>query len=145
MSVSSAMQPDRTSADVAAKAALEERNIRLVLEMYERVLQPLDSTHVPRYFHPDYRQHNPMATDGAAGLMAFLDGGRQQFPHAKHHLKRIFADGDYVIVHTHVVLQPGTPGFSAIDSLRIEDGMLAEHWDAIQPVPEASQNSNTMF
>jgi predicted SnoaL-like aldol condensation-catalyzing enzyme len=57
----------------------------------------------------------------------------------------VFADGDYVIAHTHVVLEPGTPGLSAIDIMRIEDGLIAEHWDAIQPVPETSQNGNTMF
>jgi predicted SnoaL-like aldol condensation-catalyzing enzyme len=139
------MRPERKSTDLAAKAALEERNVRLVLEMFERVLEPMDSAQVPKYFRADYRQHNPLATDGSAGLMAFLAGGRKQYPHARHILKRVFADGDYVIAHTHVVLAPGTPGLSAIDILRIEDGMIVEHWDTIQPVPETSQNSNTMF
>src|SRR5689334_4173092 len=139
------MRPERNSADLAAKAALEQRNIELVLEMYERVLQPLDATQVPKYFRADYRQHNPMAADGSAGLMAFLSTGRKQFPHARHDLKRIFADGDHVILHTHVVLEPGTPGLSAIDIMRIEDGLIAEHWDTIQPVPEKSLNGNTMF
>jgi predicted SnoaL-like aldol condensation-catalyzing enzyme len=105
----------------------------------------LDSTQVPKYFRPDYRQHNPMAGDGSAGLMAFLDEGCKRFPHARHNLQRVFADGDYVIAHTHVVLEPGTPGLAAIDIMRIEDGLIAEHWDAIQPVPETSQNGNTMF
>ena len=116
------MRPERKSGDLAAKAALEARNVQLVIEMFEHVLQPLDSTQVSKYFRPDYRQHNPLAIDGSAGLMAFLDEGRKQFPHARHDLKRVFADGDYVIAHTHVVLEPGKPGLSAITSCASRKG-----------------------
>jgi predicted SnoaL-like aldol condensation-catalyzing enzyme len=27
----------------------------------------------------------------------------------------------------------------------VEDGMIVEHWDVIQPVPEQSQNPHPMF
>ena len=60
-------------------------------------------------------------------------------------LKRIFADGDYVIVHVHAVREPGTRGNAIIDIFRLEDGKVVEHWDVIQPIPEKSANDNGMF
>jgi predicted SnoaL-like aldol condensation-catalyzing enzyme len=33
----------------------------------------------------------------------------------------------------------------AVDVFRVGDGKIIEHWDAVQPVPEASANDNIMF
>jgi len=82
-----------------ADIAQEQANRRLVLEAYEHVLKPLDSSRVDDFFAPDYVQHNPMAQCGSVGLKTFLDWARAQTPHAEHLVKRVFADGDHVIVH----------------------------------------------
>ena len=61
-------------------------------------------------------------------------------------LKQSFADGNYVIVHVHAVREPGTRGNAIIDIFRLDDkGKVVEHWDAVQPIPETAQNTNTMF
>ena len=86
-----------------------------------------------------------MAQTGAQGLKDFLDWAKGDSPDAHHDVKRMFADGDFVIAHVHVVIKPGTPGNAVIDIFRIEDGKIAEHWDAMQPVPENSANGNGMF
>jgi predicted SnoaL-like aldol condensation-catalyzing enzyme len=58
---------------------------------------------------------------------------------------RVFADGDYVLLHVHRMRTPGTRGDAIVDIFRLQDGKIAEHWDAIQPIPETSANANTMF
>lgn len=123
----------------------EEANLRLVRAVYEHVLTPIDSSRVDEFFAPGYIQHNPMAETGAAGLKQFLDWARSASPDATHDVKRMFADGDHVIAHVHVVIHPGERGNSVIDIFRIENGRVAEHWDASQPIPATSSNSNSMF
>ena len=54
-------------------------------------------------------------------------------------------DGDYVIAHVHVIIQPGEPGNAVVDIFRIQDGLVAEHWDVAQQVPRHAQNHNGMF
>jgi len=125
--------------------AREEANRRLVSDVYQYVLGPLDASRVDEFFAPDYIQHNPMAKTGADGLKAFLTWARANSPLAEHHVKRIFADGDHVIAHVHVIINPGELGLAVIDIFRIQNGLVAEHWDAAQAIPAESENSNGMF
>lgn len=126
-------------------SATEGANLRLVRAVYDEVLEPLDPARVDRYFTPDYIQHNPLAATGAQGLKDFLTWARGTSPDAHHDVKRMFADGDHVIAHVHVVIEPGTPGNAVIDIFRIEDGRIAEHWDAMQPISGSSANANGIF
>jgi predicted SnoaL-like aldol condensation-catalyzing enzyme len=86
-----------------------------------------------------------MAETGAKGLKSFLRWARDRAPDATHDVKRLFVDGDHVIAHVYVVIEPDTRGNAVIDIFRVADGLVAEHWDASQPVPEQSANTNGMF
>lgn len=124
---------------------VEEANRRLVANMYERVLKPLDSSRVDEFFARDYVQHNPLAATGAQGLKDFLDWARARAPAAEHRVKRVFVDGDYVIAHVHVIIHPGDLGNAVVDIFRVAQGRIAEHWDVAQEVPTQSANTNGMF
>lgn len=126
-------------------SAQEAANLQLVRDVYDQVLGPLDAEAVDRFFTPDYIQHSPLAEIGAQGLKDFLVWARANSPAAQHHVKRLFADGDHVIAHVHVVIEPATSGNAVIDIFRIQEGRVAEHWDAMQPVPDRSANANGMF
>jgi predicted SnoaL-like aldol condensation-catalyzing enzyme len=115
------------------------------MDVYEHVLKPLDANRVDEYFRPDYIQHSPMARTGAAGLKEFLSWAKSVSPSAEHQVKHVFVDGDYVIAHVHVVIQPGEAGSAVVDIFRIQDGMVAEHWDVAQQIPHHAQNHNGMF
>jgi predicted SnoaL-like aldol condensation-catalyzing enzyme len=126
-------------------SAAEQANLRLVRAVYDDVLDPLDPAGVDAYFAADYIQHNPLARTGAQGLKDFLTWARGASPDAHHEVKRMFADGDHVIAHVHVVIEPGTSGNAVIDIFRIADGRIAEHWDAMQPISGTSANDNGIF
>ena len=48
-----------------------------------------------------YRQHNPLIEDGMEGLRKFVAQLLTNHPDAHGEIKRVFADGDYVILHSH--------------------------------------------
>lgn len=128
-----------------ADDAQEEANKQVVLEFYEKGLNQKDFAAASQYFGERYIQHNPMAADGAEGFEKFLAFLREKFPSSRSEIKRVFADGDYVILHVHGVREPGTAGNAIVDIFRLEGGKIVEHWDVIQPVPETAANPNTMF
>jgi predicted SnoaL-like aldol condensation-catalyzing enzyme len=128
-----------------SRTAEEEANLALVLDMFEAVLNPMDSSAVDRFISPGYIQHNQMAEPGRAGLKRFLDMIRAETPEAVHDIKRAFVDGDHVTVHYHVRRWSGDSGWAVIDIFRVEDGLIAEHWDVMQDVAPGGPNPNSPF
>jgi predicted SnoaL-like aldol condensation-catalyzing enzyme len=100
------------------------------------------------YISPDkYIQHNP---DGKDGRDTFIKGFAAYVEKSKYQavIKRVIAEGDMVVVHSHGFNDPGDSkdrGEASVDIFRVENGKIVEHWDVIQPVPVKSNNSNTMF
>ena len=129
----------------AADPGQMEANKSTVRALYEAALNKKDFAEASKYLGPKYTQHNPGGADGPEGLKGFIDFLREKFPSNHSEIKRIFADGDYVIVHVHAVREPGTRGNAIIDIFRLEDGKVVEHWDVVQPIPEKAANSNGMF
>lgn len=122
-----------------------EANKRAVVAFYNKAINEKNFEAARPYMGDKYIQHNPNAADGPAGLAAFLKFLKEKFPNAKSEIKRVFAEGDYVILHVHAVREPGTRGNAIVDIFRLENGKIVEHWDVIQPIPEKAMNSNGMF
>ena len=123
----------------------EERNLKPVQDMFDHVLIPFDADAADRYIAADYIQHNQLVDTGIEPLKAFLRMVRAESPNATHDIKRRFVDGDHVIVHYHVRRWPEDTGWAVIDIFRIENGLIAEHWDVAQDVMIGGPNTNGMF
>ncbi|MBZ4317978.1 nuclear transport factor 2 family protein [Streptomyces sp. SCA2-4] len=98
-----------------------------------------------RCLGPVYIQHNPGAPDGAEAFVAFITRFGKQFPELSMEFKRVVAEGDLVVLHSHMRTSPEDRGSAVMDIVRFEDGRIVEHWDVVQAVPEAVANDNTMF
>jgi predicted SnoaL-like aldol condensation-catalyzing enzyme len=123
----------------------EERNKETVIAFYDAAINDKDFEAASAYLGDKYIQHNPLAADGPEGLKAFLDFAKENLVTFKVEFKRVFADGDYVIVHAHAKANPDDRGSAVMDIFRLENGKVVEHWDVIQPIPETAMNDNTMF
>ncbi|MFY3082811.1 nuclear transport factor 2 family protein [Achromobacter xylosoxidans] len=133
------------SSTAQASPEQEAANKAAVLAFYEKGLNQKDADAALRYLGDRYVQHNPNAADGPEGFRKFVAFLRDKYPQSRSEIKRVFTDGDYVILHVHAVREPGTRGNAIIDIFRLEKGRIVEHWDAVQPIPEQSTNGNGMF
>ena len=130
----------------AQDTARLERNKKAVLDFYDKGLNQKDFAAASKHFGATYIQHNPVAADGPEGFRGFVEFLKSKFPQSRSEVKRVFAEGDYVILHVHAVREPGTRGAAIVDIFRLDtDGKIVEHWDVRQDVPEKAANSNTMF
>ena len=124
----------------------QEENKTIVRDFYNLALnlkKPDEA--VARYLGSYYRQHNPTAGDGPGPFIAFVKGFTQAFPALHFDFRRFIAEGDLVVVHSHLVRKPGDRGMAVMDIFRLEQGKIVEHGDVLQEIPESASNSNTMF
>jgi len=123
-----------------------EDNKRIVREWTELAIngrKPEEAA--AKYLDSNYRQHNPRAADGAEPFINFVKYFVQTFPDFHLDLKRMIADGDLVVTHSHLTRHAGDRGQAVVDIFRLEDGKIVEHWDVIQDIPETAANNNPMF
>ncbi|WP_405593418.1 nuclear transport factor 2 family protein [Streptomyces sp. NBC_01092] len=114
-------------------------NKDLVVEAAGELFGKKDPSAVDRWVAPGYVQHSSLAADGPEALRALVSSLPDGF---RYEGARVIADGDLVALH-------GTyHGFGpvplvAFDLFRVENGRLAEHWDALTPVVEDTVSGRT--
>jgi predicted SnoaL-like aldol condensation-catalyzing enzyme len=121
-----------------------EANKKKVVEFYDLLINKKDFESAEKYMADHYIQHNPRAADGHDGLRAHIENLKANFPGVRSEIKKIIAEGDYVVLHVHSRRTPERQ-LAIIEIFRLEDGRIAEHWDVVQEIPETSLHPNGMF
>jgi predicted SnoaL-like aldol condensation-catalyzing enzyme len=98
-----------------------------------------------KYVGEKYIQHNPYVIDGRQAPLEYLSSWLRDNPQASCEIKRVIAEKDMVVIHSHWKDSPQVRGQAGVDIFRIENGKIVEHWDVIQDIPEKSANDNSMF
>jgi predicted SnoaL-like aldol condensation-catalyzing enzyme len=133
----------------AGDATQVELNKKHVVEFCEKAFNQKDFDAAKVYFGPQFVDHNPAASgDGTKdidGIKRFLGFLRNKFPQSNFEIQRVIAEGDYVVVHSHGVREPGTKGRAIVDIFRLDQGKIVEHWDAVQDIPENPPNPHAFF
>jgi predicted SnoaL-like aldol condensation-catalyzing enzyme len=106
---------------------MQERNKALVLEAFDTLFNKRDYEAAERFWSPNYIQHSAHIAPGREGLFNLI---RSMPPTLEYEPGMIVADGDLVIVHGRFSGFGAPVNWVAADILRIEDGVLVEHWES---------------
>ncbi len=106
-----------------------EQNKALVLEAFDTLFNRRDYEAAARFWSDRYVQHSAHIAPGRAGLFDLIKAAPATL---RYEPGLILAEGDHVIVHGRFSGHGRPAAWIAADILRIEDGVLAEHWDVLQ-------------
>lgn len=118
----------------------ETENVKVVVDFFQHLMNEHDFEYTLKTFGGGtYTQHNRAIPNNIEGLVGYVKTMVKRFPDYSFDVKKIFADGDYVILHSHTTMNKKhrgneKKGFIITDTFRLENGKLAEHWDAIQAI-----------
>jgi len=121
-----------------------EQNRALVMEAFDTLFNNRDYAAAERFWSPDYIQHSAHIAPGREGLFNLIKGVP---PTLKYEPGMIVAEGDLVIVHGRFSNLGLPVNWIAADIVRIQNGILVEHWDVIQDeaTKEQSKSGHPMF
>jgi len=123
---------------------LEMKNRALVLRAFDILFNKRDYAAAEQFWSPQYIQHSAHIAPGREGLFDLI---KSLPPTLTYEAGTIVAEGNFVIVHGRFSGFGAPANWIAADILRIEDGLLLEHWDVIQDeaTEEQSKSGAPMF
>ena len=114
-----------------------ETNKRIVLEAFDTLFNKRDYAAAERFWTPAYIQHSAYIAPGRDGLFDLI----KSLPASlRYQSQFVLAEADYVILHGRFSGHGLRRNWIVADVVRLENGMLAEHWDVIQD--EATQSES---
>ncbi len=122
-----------------------DKNKKNAIEFYKMAYNGEPRKAVELFVGGDYIQHNPLVGDGPEPFITYFERMAKEYSNKSIEFVRAVAEGDLVALHTHQVW-PGNDEYVTMDFFRFdENGKIVEHWDAMQEIPETSENGNTMY
>jgi predicted SnoaL-like aldol condensation-catalyzing enzyme len=122
----------------------EEHNKAFVLDAFDTLFNKRDYVAAEQFWSPDYIQHSAHIAPGRDGLFDLI---RAAPPELSYESALAVAEGDHVMLHGRFSNIGAPANWIAVDIVRIQDGLLAEHWDVLQDeaTAEESRSGLPMF
>jgi predicted SnoaL-like aldol condensation-catalyzing enzyme len=119
-------------------------NKALVLEAFETLFNKKDFVAAEKFWSSNYIQHSAHISPGREGLFALVKSAP---PGMRYENSLILADGDMLMLHGRFSGLGLPANWIVVDIVRIENGLLAEHWDVIEDevTREKSASGRPMF
>jgi predicted SnoaL-like aldol condensation-catalyzing enzyme len=120
-----------------------DRNVQIVLTAFDTLFNKRDYAAAERFWSANYIQHSAHIPPGREGLFELI----KPMPATLRYENQLAtATGDFVILHGRFT-GFGPVAWVVADIVRMENGLLAEHWDVIQDeaTREQSRSGLPMF
>jgi predicted SnoaL-like aldol condensation-catalyzing enzyme len=106
-----------------------EQNRDIVLEAFDTLFNKRDYGAAEKLWSPNYIQHSAHIKPGREGLFDLV----KSLPHdLAHEVDFSMAEGDMVMIRGRFTGHGQPAPWIAVDFVRMEDGLLREHWDVIE-------------
>ena len=110
-------------------ATTEQSNKALVLEAFDRLFNKRDYAAAERFWSPSYIQHSKHIAPGRHGLFGLVKASPQTM---RYENGTILAEGNLLMLHGRFSGLGLPANWIVVDIVRLENGLLAEHWDVIE-------------
>ncbi len=107
----------------------EDPGVLTVLKAFDILFNKRDYAAAERFWSPRYTQHSAHIPPGRDGLFDLVKTLPATLRYENH---MAAATGDFVILHGRFSGHGRPAAWVVADIVRMEDGVLAEHWDVIQ-------------
>jgi predicted SnoaL-like aldol condensation-catalyzing enzyme len=112
----------------------EDGRVQIVLNAFDTLFNKRDYAAAERFWSPRYIQHSAHIPPGRDGLFDLVRSLPATLRYENH---IVAATGDFVILHGRFSGRGLPAAWVVADIVRMENEVLAEHWDVIQD--EATQ------
>ena len=107
----------------------EQSNNALVLEAFDTLFNKRDYAAAERFWSPSYIQHSKHIAPGRHGLFGLVKASPQTM---RYENGTILAEGNLLMLHGRFSGLGLPANWIVVDIVRLENGLLAEHWDVIE-------------
>ena len=124
---------------------MSEVDRRIIALEFLRLAREGERPAAERLLAPGGRHHNPYFAAGMPALLDAIEAAAKASPDRITDVKHVVAEGDYVVVHSHVRQSPAVPGTAVVHLFRFDGDRIVELWDVGQPIPNENVNADGMF
>jgi len=130
-----------TSNNVKVNTPMKE----VALKAQDAFFKDYNATEIKQYFREDYIQHNPHVPTGIDAVLGFLPLLKEAGTTYQNH--RLLEDGDFIVMHnTYNNAEAfGAKDVVIFDVWRMQDGQVAEHWDAVSPIIKETASGRSQY
>jgi predicted SnoaL-like aldol condensation-catalyzing enzyme/truncated hemoglobin YjbI len=123
---------------------LTQKNKEFTASFVETVLIDGEFDKLSKYYHPEIIQHNPLIDNSIAGLQRGIEEMKTSGSTLEiNKIFKVFGQGNFVLVCSEGRFASKHTAF--FDLFRVEEGLIAEHWDVLQEIPEKMAHDNGFF
>jgi predicted SnoaL-like aldol condensation-catalyzing enzyme len=122
-------------------ATAEERNRTFVIGAFDTLANRRDFVAEQRFWSSDFIQHIAHIPPGRDGLFNLVEASP---PDRRNENALTVADGDCVMLHGRLSTTGPQAKRIALDILRLEDGLIAEHCDVVQDEATAEESKSRL-
>ena len=121
-----------------------EQTKAFLLEAFDTLFNRRDYEGAARFWSKDYIQHSAHIAPGREGLFDLV---RAAPPTLRYENELVLVEGEDAMMHGRFSGHGRPRAWIAADRLRLQDGLLAEHWDVLQDeaTAEESRSGRPMF